>query len=265
MQDLRVTLVQEDLVWENSPANLDRFDQCLDTLDGTTDLVVLPEMFATGFTMNAASVAQTMNGPAVSWMTERSRSLGIDITGSLVIQENQHYYNRLIWVKPTGELFVYDKKHLFRYAGEEKIFTPGEKPIIVELHEWKIRPFICYDLRFPVWTRNLNQAYDVALFTANWPARRSAHWKALLTARAIENQAYVIGVNRVGTDGNGLEYSGDSRVVDPLGTLVFDHSGSPVTHTVELSIQELLAYRASFPAWMDADVDMLGNSPEVCR
>ncbi|MFH1155649.1 MAG: amidohydrolase [Pseudomonadota bacterium] len=261
MQNLKVTLVQADLVWENGQANLDRFDKSLDGLKDATHLVVLPEMFATGFTMNAEDVAQTMDGPAVSWMKARSRDMKVDITGSLVIRDSGRYYNRLLWAKPTGELFVYDKKHLFRYAGEEKIFTPGKKPIIVELQGWRIRPFICYDLRFPIWTRNLNQVYHVALFTANWPARRSGHWKALLTARAIENQAYVIGVNRVGVDGNGLDYSGDSRAVDPLGTVIFQHSGSPVIHTVELSMGELESYRASFPAWMDADTDLPGNFP----
>jgi predicted amidohydrolase len=190
-------------------------------------------------------------------MKSRSRDLGADITGSLVIREGGSYVNRLVWVKPSGEMFLYDKKHLFRYAGEEKIFTPGKKPIIVETLGWKIRPFVCYDLRFPIWTRNLNQAYHAALFTANWPSGRSAHWRALLTARAIENQAYVVGVNRVGTDGNGLTYTGDSRVIDPLGTLVFDHTAEPVVHTVALSGRLLGECRASFPAWMDQDLDMV--------
>ncbi|WP_321492187.1 amidohydrolase [uncultured Desulfobacter sp.] len=262
MQNLKVTLVQADPFWEDSDANLELFDRTLDRLGEPTHLVVLPEMFTSGFTMNAGAVAQSMDGPAIAWMKKKSHAMNADITGSLVIGESGRYHNRLVWVKPTGELFAYDKKHLFRYAGEEKIFTPGEKPITVELHGWRIRPFICYDLRFPIWTRNVNLTYHVALFTANWPARRATHWKALLAARAIENQAYVIGVNRVGIDGNGLHYTGDSRIIDPLGTVVFQHSESPVTYTAELSIQELESYWASFPAWMDADSDQLnGASP----
>jgi predicted amidohydrolase len=160
-------------------------------------------------------------------------------------------------VKPDGRLFTYDKKHLFRFAGEEKVYSAGIENITVELKGWKIRPFICYDLRFPAWTRNINNQYDIALFIANWPEKRSMHWKSLLQARAIENQCYVIGVNRVGNDGNDLFYSGDSSVIDPLGKIIFQKHEEECTYTTALSFNTLENYRKAFPAWMDSDIDMI--------
>jgi omega-amidase len=257
MPDLTVTLIQSDLTWEKSDANLARFDARIDDLDRPTDLIVLPEMFSTGFSMRADALAEPMNGAAVQWLRDKAAAKGVTITGSLMIEADGGYRNRLIWARPDGELSVYDKKHLFRYAGEDKTYTAGQHHLTVMLKGWRIRPFICYDLRFPVWTRNLNQAYDLALFAANWPARRSAHWQVLLRARAIENQAYVIGVNRVGIDAASLYHDGCSAVVSPTGEVLFEKRDHEVLHTVTLSRQALEDYRSQFPAWMDADGDMV--------
>ncbi len=253
MQDLKITIVQAKPYWENIDANLELFGTIINKINMVSDLIVLPEMFTTGFTMNAEKFSQTMDESCVSWMKKKSREINTDITGSIIIKEKKKFFNRLIWTKPSGELFCYDKKHLFRFSGEDKIFSPGSKKIIVNLKDWKICPFICYDLRFPIWTRNYRKAYDIAVFVANWPEIRSHHWKALLTARAIENQAYIIGVNRVGQDGNGLEYSGNSSVIDPKGNSLFQKSSSCCVHTEKISFKLLREYRKKFPAWADSD------------
>jgi omega-amidase len=257
MQDLKVTLIQSELVWEDINSNLSEFDARITAVKEDTHLVILPEMFSTGFSMNAADLAQDMDGSAVRWIQKKSRDIHADIVGSIIINDQGKFYNRLVWAKPDGDLLTYDKRHLFRMAGEEKIYSAGSKYITVKLNGWKIRPFICYDLRFPVWTRNMKNQYDAAVFIANWPERRVGHWKALLQARAIENQCYVIGVNRIGTDGIGLAYSGDSSVVDPWGTVMFQKSSQACTHTVELSYDLLKRCREDFPVWMDADHDAL--------
>ena len=257
MQDLKVTLIQSELAWEDIDSNLAEFNYRIDAIEEDTHLIVLPEMFSTGFTMNAAALAQDMNGSAVKWIKEKSTEKNIDIVGSFIADDSGKFFNRLVWAKPNGEIFVYDKKHLFRMAGEEKIYSAGSKHIIVELNGWKIRPFICYDLRFPAWTRNIANQFDAAIFIANWPERRSAHWKALLQARAIENQCYIIGVNRVGIDGNGLSYSGDSSIIDPWGTLIFQKSKQACIYTGHLSYDILQQSRESFPVWKDADNDII--------
>jgi predicted amidohydrolase len=257
MRDLKITLIQTELVWENIDSNLAGFDAKIDAIKDDTHLIVLPEMFTTGFSMNAAELAQDMNGPSIAWIKEKSRQKNVDIVGSVIIKDDGKFFNRLLWAKPDGKIFTYDKKHLFRMAGEEKVYSAGYKNITVELLGWKIRPFICYDLRFPVWTRNIANQYDAAIFIANWPERRSLHWKLLLQARAIENQCYVIGVNRVGTDGNGLPYSGDSSIFDPWGNILFQKSNQECTHTAELSCDVLEKSRESFPVWMDADNDLI--------
>lgn len=256
MQDLMVTSIQTSLHWEDIDANIRMLDKKLDNIKDKTHLVILPEMFSTGFSMNAAAMAREMDGAAVAWIQQKSAEKGFDIAGSLMVKEKGHFYNRLVWAKPDGRFYTCDKKHLFRFAGEEKVYTPGTKKLTVTLNGWKIRPFVCYDLRFPVWTRNIDKAYDIAIFVANWPRKRSAHWRALLLARAIENQCYVIGVNRVGIDGNGFAYSGDSSVIDPKGTLVFHQADNEVVHTSGLSFDLLEAYRKEFPAWMDADAEV---------
>ena len=257
MQDLKVTLIQSELVWEDIASNLTGFDNQINAIEEDTHLIVLPEMFSTGFTMNAAVLAQDMKGSAVKWIIEKSAEKTVDILGSIIADDGGKFFNRLVWAKPDGEIFTYDKKHLFRMAGEEKIYSAGTKKITVELNGWRIRPFICYDLRFPAWTRNMKNQYDAAIFIANWPERRSAHWKALLQARAIENQCYVIGVNRVGTDGNGLTYSGDSSIIDPWGNIIYQKSNQTCIHTAELSYDVLKTSREDFPVWMDADNDLI--------
>lgn len=257
MQNIKVTLIQTELIWEDIASNLSMFDALIDDIQGDTQLVVLPEMFTTGFTMNTVNLSQDMEGSSITWLRNKSRQKNVDIVGSIIANDNGNFFNRLIWVKPEGDMFTYDKRHLFRMAGEDKVYSAGNKNITVELLGWRIRPFICYDLRFPLWTRNIDNIYDAAIFIANWPERRSLHWKLLLRARAIENQCYVIGVNRVGTDGNGHPYSGDSSVVDPWGNILFQKHSEPCVDTVALYYDVLAECRESFPAWMDADKDMV--------
>ncbi len=256
MSDLRVTLIQVDPAWEAIAANLAMFAAKIDSLDQPTDLIVLPEMFSTGFSMQAARLAETMDGRAVNWLRRMARQKNADITGSLIIEENGHYYNRLIWAHADGRVSTYDKRHLFRYAGEDKVFSAGQRALTVTLKGWRIRPFICYDLRFPVWTRNLGLVYDMALFVANWPATRAHHWQVLLRARAIENQAYVIGANRIGTDGNRLYYDGRSSVIAPDGDPLYENEQAAAMPTLTLLRSKLEEYRRAFPAWMDADQEL---------
>jgi predicted amidohydrolase len=259
MRDLKITLIQTELVWEDIESNLAGFDAKIDAIKDDTHLIVLPEMFTTGFSMNAADLAQDMNGSSIAWVQEKSRQKNVDIVGSVIVKADNKFFNRLLWAKPDGKIFTYDKRHLFRMAGEEKVYSAGHENITVDLLGWKIRPFICYDLRFPVWTRNIANQYDAAIFIANWPERRSWHWKLLLQARAIENQCYVIGVNRVGTDGNDHPYSGDSSIFDPWGNILFQKRNQACTHTAELSYDELQKSRESFPVWMDADNDLISS------
>lgn len=253
MSHLKITLVQADLAWEDPRTNRTRLDHALAEVGGTTDLVVLPEMFTTGFTMAGDDVAETMEGPSVAWMKRTSAGLAAHVAGSLVIREDGHVYNRLVWASPEGHIYTYDKRHLFRMSGEHKVYAAGTTPLTVSIGEWRVRPFICYDLRFPVWTRNVASCYDVAIFVANWPAPRAAHWAALLKARAIENQAYVLGVNRVGRDGNGQIYAGDSMAVDYQGEVIFHAGDCEAVQTLALDGAGINTYRQNFPAWRDAD------------
>ena len=255
MQDLTLTVIQTKLYWEDKHANLTMLDHKIDSIKEPTDLIFLPEMFTTGFTMEAQGLAESMEGPSILWMQKKSAEKNSDLVGSLIISENDKYFNRLLWVKPDGKIYSYDKRHLFRMAGEDKVYTAGNKKLTVELNGWKIRPFICYDLRFPVWTRNYGNEYHAAVFIANWPEKRSFHWKTLLTARAIENQAYVIGVNRVGKDGKGISHSGDSSIFDAVGNILFQQAEMESVYTIKLTLSSLEEYRQSFPAWMDSDPD----------
>lgn len=254
MDDLKITIVQTKLFWENQEKNRKHFSRLLKSLKpGKTDVIVLPEMFNTGFTMNVKSCAETMNGPTVQWMQALADQKNAAVCGSLIIEENRQYYNRLIWMSPGGAHAHYDKRHLFRMAEENKTFSGGHKKLIVLFKGWRICPFICYDLRFPVWTRNFHE-YDCAIYIANWPEKRSFAWKQLLIARAIENQSYVVGLNRIGKDGNQISYSGDSVILDPLGKPMskIKSSAEKVTtvHLGENLIEEL---RHSFPVMDDAD------------
>jgi omega-amidase len=260
MKVLTVTLVQTPLVWEDIDANLAFINSRIDEIDVPTDLIVLPEMFSTGFSMNARTLAEEMSGKAVTWMRNKAAEKGAVITGSVMVADGGRYFNRLFWARPQGDLATYDKRHLFRFGGEEKIFTPGRNRLTMEIKGWRVRPFICYDLRFPIWIRNLNLAYDLAVFVANWPARRAAHWRALLRARAIENQTFVAAVNRVGIDGNGFEYSGHSALIDPAGRVLFEEKNTTCTRTLQLEYKTLTDCRSRFPAWMDADDDLVKKS-----
>jgi len=259
MQDLTLTLVQTALHWHDPEANCRQLAQKLQQITKPTDLIVLPEMFTTGFSMNAPELAEKPDGPTTQWLAEQAQQYGAVVTGSLIIEENGHYYNRLIWMRPNGSYDIYNKRHLFRMAGEQHVYTPGTARLTVELNGWQICPLICYDLRFPVWSRNLNQTYDLALYVANWPAKRSLAWRTLLQARAIENVAYSVGVNRVGTDGNNIAYTGDSSIYQPTGEIIWTKSEEEVVHTITLSKKLLTDYRQVFPAHLDADSFYLDN------
>lgn len=256
MHTLSVALVQSELHWADAVRNRAHFAGLLESAHGA-DLVVLPEMFTTGFSMDAPELAETMDGASVAWMREQASRLGAVVTGSLIVEEGGNYYNRLVWMGPDGNCDSYDKRHLFRMAGENQVYAPGGARRVFELKGFRICPQICYDLRFPVWSRCRND-YDVLLYVANWPERRREAWNTLLRARAIENLSYVVAVNRIGTDANGLSYSGDSCVVDPAGQVLFHHAETACVHRHELSLDALQAQRTAFPAHLDADEFSLG-------
>jgi len=235
---MKTALIQSSLVWENGRANRDYFIQKINSIDEDVDLIVLPEMFASGFTMQPSNVAETMDGEMVSHIKALAKAKNAAITGSLVIKENGNFYNRLIFVHPSGEIQTYDKRHLFSLAGEEKIYTAGNQRLIVEYKGWKICPLICYDLRFPVFSRN-DADYDLLIYVANWPKVRINAWDILLKARAVENLSYAIGVNRVCLDGNGHEYNGHSQVVDFLGNYLLQPQESEAVFIVELDKNQM--------------------------
>ena len=218
-KELNIVAIQANLTWGNPEKNRLYFEQVINKLTSNTNLVVLPEMFSTGFTMKPSSVSETMNGATVSWMINMAKTHNIGIIGSMVIQENNQYFNRAIFVHPSGSLEIYDKRHLFSLAGEDRQYTPGTNRIVIQFKGWRICPFICYDLRFPVWSRNTDN-YDVLLFMANWPIPRIDAWDTLLKARAIENLSYCIGVNRIGEDENGYQYNGHTSAYNFLGEKV---------------------------------------------
>lgn len=256
--DLRVTLVQTPLAWEDPAANRAAFGSRLAELAGRTDLVVLPEMFTTGFTMRSGDLAEAMHGPTVEWLRDQSKRIGAAFYGSVIIGEEDRFLNRGIFATPDGRILWYDKRHLFRMAGEDAAYAPGDRRVVVEWRGWRLLLQVCYDLRFPVFSRSCGD-YDVLLYVANWPGARRLAWSRLLPARAIENLAYCIGVNRVGTDGAGIGYSGDSVALDPQGTEIPPAEGSPpdpggeAIWTVVLDGSALDAYRTRFPAHLDAD------------
>ncbi|MBS1593845.1 MAG: amidohydrolase [Bacteroidetes bacterium] len=261
MTDLRIATIQTALHWEDIQANLDMMDRLVDSITDA-DLVVLPEMFSTGFSMAPAHLAESMDGSAVTWMKQAAAKRNCVITGSLMLYEGEghdrKYYNRLVWMRPDGTYETYDKKHLFSLSDEPRIYTPGSERLIVTLKGWRICPMICYDLRFPVWSRNaINKdreaTYDLLTYSANWPDRRALAWKTLLQARAIENQSYVIGVNRVGDDGTGVTYTGDTSVIDPLGNILYRKEGDQDIFITTLSYTELVKVRRQFQFLRDAD------------
>jgi omega-amidase len=253
MQTLTITLLQTSLHWHDREANLAMFSKKLSILNQPTDLIVLPEMFTTGFSMDAAAFAEQMEGPVPDWMRQSAEQHQAVVTGSVIVEEAGKYYNRLLWMRPDGSCDQYDKKHLFRMAGEDGVYTAGQQKLVVELKGWNICPLVCYDLRFPVWSRNVRNQYDLLLYVANWPEARAQAWRILLQARAIENLAYCVGVNRVGQDGNGIAYAGDSMVVDPKGQVLLSASRLECLPTLTLSRQDLVQFREKFPAHLDAD------------
>jgi predicted amidohydrolase len=254
MSTLRVSLVQRPLVWQDAAANRASFEELLRPLAGDTDLVVLPETFTTGFSMQVERLAEPAEGTTAEWLRRLAVELDAVITGSVITRDGECYFNRLLWASPDGGLRHYDKRHLFRMGREHEHFSAGRAAWSVPWRGLNICPLVCYDLRFPVWSRRRpGLDYDVLLYVANWPAARAEAWRQLLRARAIENQAYVIGVNRVGADGHGAAHAGDSAVIDFLGRTVVDGGDVPAIYGAELPRAPLVAFREKFPAHLDAD------------
>jgi omega-amidase len=262
MSSLTITTIQTELQWEDKAANLRHFESKIDALQQPTELVILPEMFSTGFSMQP-------EGPTLRWMQETAARKRIILTGSVIIEEKGHYFNRLIWMLPSGQYGYYDKRHRFAYAGEDEKYTAGSKRLVASVKGWRVLLLVCYDLRFPVWSRqtpgeprpgdpNLLSTdppleYDLLLYIANWPERRSHAWKTLLQARAIENQCFVAGVNRIGNDGHEIHHSGDSMIIGALGETLYHAGDKDETHTHTLEKEELIKIRQRFPFWRDAD------------
>lgn len=252
MENLIVTIIQADLVWENVEANLANFERQIEQLQQPTDLILLPEMFTTGFSMKSEALAETIDGRTMQWMAQQAKKHNTVIAGSIIIKEKGNFYNRLIWMRPNCSFQTYDKRHLFAMGGEHKHFTAGTEHLMVELKGWKICPLICYDLRFPVWSRN-TESYDLLIYLVNWPTQRVSHWQTLLKARAIENQSYTIGVNRVGTDDNGNYYCGNSAIIDPRGETIFEQAHQTVVYTHTISKKYLEQTRKDLPFLKDGD------------
>jgi predicted amidohydrolase len=254
MSRLRVTLVQQPLEWAEPARNRARFAGLLGSLAGATDLVVLPETFTTGFSMEVERLGETAGGPTSVWLTDLAGELDAAITGSVITLDGGRYYNRLLWAEPGAPPRHYDKRHLFRMGREHQHFTPGTTAWSVPWRGFNVCPLVCYDLRFPVFSRRRRGLdYQLLLYVANWPAPRAHAWRTLLKARAIENQAYVVGVNRVGPDGHGIAHQGDSAAIDHLGVPLAELGAEPAVETVELDAARLEAFREKFPAHLDAD------------
>ena len=272
MSSLTITTIQTELKWEDKTANLRHFEAKIESLREPAELVILPEMFSTGFSMQPERLAETMDGPTVHWMREMAARKKIILTGSVIIEENEHYFNRLIWMLPNGQYGYYDKRHRFAYAGEDAQYTAGGKRLVASVKGWRVLPLVCYDLRFPVWSRQTSQKpgespqpsetaggstpdleYDLLLYVANWPESRSHPWKTLLQARAIENQCYVAGVNRIGHDGHDIYHNGDSMIIGPLGETLYHAGANDETFTLTLQKDDLTKVRQRFPFWRDAD------------
>lgn len=250
---MNVSIIQSDLYWESPSKNREMFDEKISTIESNIDLIVLPEMFSTGFSMSPENLAEKWPGPSVKWMQRVAISKKVALTGSLIVEDDNKYYNRLVFVHPDGKLEYYDKRHLFRMSGEHKYYDIGTSRKIVTYKDFRILLLVCYDLRFPVWSRNRND-YDMILIVANFPEVRRYAWNTLLLARAIENQCFVVACNRVGKDGNEVNYSGDSQIIDPKGKiLVATKPNENQIITSNISIQEVLDFRTSFPAHLDAD------------
>jgi omega-amidase len=265
MQPITFSIIQTNLHWEDKAANLSMFEKTIKNREERTEIIVLPEMFSTGFSMNPMALAETMEGQTVTWMRRIAAEEKIILVGSIIIEEDEKYYNRLIWMLPNGQCGTYDKRHLFAFAKEDEQYTAGKKRLIAQAKGWKINLQVCYDLRFPIWARQTSilpheennntteTEYDILIYVANWPERRSHAWKTLLCARAIENQCYVIGVNRVGNDGNNMYHSGNSMVIDPLGQVLYHKADEEDMFTITLDKIKLHEVREKFPFLKDAD------------
>ncbi len=267
MSTLTITTIQTNLHWEDKTANLRMLEEKINGIQEKTEIVILPEMFSTGFSMQPKRLAEKMNGESISWMERIAAAKKIILTGSLIIEEEGKYYNRLVWMLPNGQFGIYDKRHLFAFAGEDKKFTPGTKRLIASVKGWKINLLVCYDLRFPVWSRQTSPPtplssrkgagseveFDVLIYVANWPERRIHAWKTLLQARAIENQSFVIGVNRVGKDGNDFYHSGETMIVDAMGEVLYTKAREEDIFTITLEKNKLEEVRNKLPFLRDAD------------
>jgi len=257
MQSLTVSIIQTNLYWEDKAANLQLLEKKIFSIKEKTEVVVLPEMFSTGFSMKPEQLAETMDGETVQWMRRIAAQQKIILTGSVIICEQENYFNRLIWMLPNGQFGHYDKRHRFAFAGEDNHYTAGTKRLIASVKGWRINLLVCYDLRFPVWARQSpaeeGAEYDMLIYVANWPERRIHAWKTLLQARAIENQCYVIGVNRVGSDGNSIYHSGDSMIIDPMGEVLYTKKDEEDIFTMVLDKSHLQVVREKLPFLKDAD------------
>jgi omega-amidase len=268
MQRLTISIIQTNLHWENKAANLAMLESKIKSREERTEIIVLPEMFTTGFSMNPTAFAENMNGETVEWMKRIAVEEKVILIGSIIIEEENKFYNRLIWMLPNGQYGVYDKRHLFGFAKEDEHYAAGNKRLIAQAKGWKLNLQVCYDLRFPVWARQtptgedasgVEAEFDILIYVANWPERRSHAWKTLLCARSIENQCYVIGVNRVGDDGNNIYHSGNSMVVDPLGQVLYHKADEEDFFTITLQKEKLHEVRERFPFLKDADDFMINN------
>jgi len=264
--DLRLTLVQTDMYWHDTTANLAHYEEWLWDLAGATDVIILPEMFQTGFTMEVEAVSEPMNLHTFKWMRQLAQHTQALVLGSYIVKEGGHFYNRLIWMEPDGTYATYDKRHLFRMANEHHHFSQGQSRLVKTWKGWRIHPLVCYDLRFPVWSRNQRQAddqpeYDLLVYVANWPAARVNAWDALLQARAIENLCFVAGVNRVGEDGKQIPYNGHSGVYSPRVEQLWFGGNEVTLGQVTLSHQSLNRFREKFPAHLDADRFQIDHKP----
>jgi omega-amidase len=257
MSTLTITGIQTLLHWEDPVANLNMLEEKIKNISDKTEIVVLPEMFNTGFSMKPEAFAETMEGETVNWMKRIAAEKKVILTGSIIVEEKGEYFNRLVWMLPNGQSGVYDKRHLFAYAGEDEKFTPGTKRLIASVKGWRINLLVCYDLRFPVWARQQvkdeGPEFDLLIYVANWPERRNHAWKTLLQARAIENQSYVVGVNRIGKDGNDIYHSGDSMVVDPMGEVIYQKAHEEDVFTITLNKEKVEEVRTRLPFWKDGD------------
>lgn len=271
MSTLTITGIQADLYWENPEANRNKLEGMIKNISDKTEIIILPEMFSTGFSMRPEPLAETMEGKTIQWMRRVAGEKKIILTGSLIIAGDCQtgtarppYYNRLIWMLPDGQYGYYDKRHLFAYAGEDEHFTPGSKRLIASVKGWKINLLVCYDLRFPVWARQQSNEegpeFDLLIYVANWPERRIHAWKTLLQARAIENQCYVAGINRVGKDGHDIYHSGSSMVIDPMGEILYHEENKEDIFTITLHKEKLIETRTKLPFWKDGDSFLIQSS-----